>query len=482
MTSAYILIAAILILGGLIAALGDRLGTKVGKQRLTLFNLRPKQTAILVTIITGTIISASTLGILFGLSGSLRKGVFQLDEILQKRRHVQAELEEVTKQKNQVEKELKSAEKRQREANQRLNNSEKELKTTQSLLKEISNQANQLKNEVKKILQERKLLINQQNELKKQQEQLKKDVAKKDRELQLKQAEITAQEQILKNQENQLKIIKQEQKKLENQINTKDEQIAQLDKQIAFKDNELSQRELRLVNLEKELLFLQREVAILDQYYQTYQELREKQIALLKGQVLAIGLLQIVESDNLQTAIDELLRQANRTAIEALGKNNYRPNQRLVQITKSQVEQLQQELESGGSYLVRILSAGNYVKGEKEVRVFADISLNKKIYARDQLIAKVSIEPENITETELQERLDFLLAVSQFRARRSGVLGTIQVGDGNLISVLNLINKIQEYGEPIDEIQAIATETTYTSGPLFISLVVLKDGEEVLRL
>ena len=42
MTSAYVLIFAVLILGGLIAALGDRIGTKVGKARLRLFNLRPQ--------------------------------------------------------------------------------------------------------------------------------------------------------------------------------------------------------------------------------------------------------------------------------------------------------------------------------------------------------------------------------------------------------------------------------------------------------
>lgn len=36
----YILVLAVLILGGAIATLGDRLGTKVGKARLSLFNLQ----------------------------------------------------------------------------------------------------------------------------------------------------------------------------------------------------------------------------------------------------------------------------------------------------------------------------------------------------------------------------------------------------------------------------------------------------------
>jgi len=63
-TASFILIAAILILGGVIATVGDRIGTRVGR-RLSLFKLRPRNTAVVVTILTGSIISASTLAILF---------------------------------------------------------------------------------------------------------------------------------------------------------------------------------------------------------------------------------------------------------------------------------------------------------------------------------------------------------------------------------------------------------------------------------
>jgi uncharacterized protein (DUF3084 family) len=62
MGSGYILVLAVLLLGGVIATLGDRIGMKVGKARLSLFNLRPRQTATLVSIATGSVISASTPG------------------------------------------------------------------------------------------------------------------------------------------------------------------------------------------------------------------------------------------------------------------------------------------------------------------------------------------------------------------------------------------------------------------------------------
>ena len=79
--SGYILILAVLILGGVIATVGDRIGTRVGKARLSLFNLRPRRTAVLVTILTGTLISATTLGILLATSEQLRIGILQLGQL-----------------------------------------------------------------------------------------------------------------------------------------------------------------------------------------------------------------------------------------------------------------------------------------------------------------------------------------------------------------------------------------------------------------
>ena len=46
----------IALMGGLIAYMGDKLGTKVGKRRMSLFGLRPKHTSIIVTIVTGLLI------------------------------------------------------------------------------------------------------------------------------------------------------------------------------------------------------------------------------------------------------------------------------------------------------------------------------------------------------------------------------------------------------------------------------------------
>lgn len=76
-----VLILVIAVMGGVIAYIGDKLGTKVGKKKLTIFGLRPKHTSILVTIVTGILISASTLGIMAVASQDVRTALFGMEEL-----------------------------------------------------------------------------------------------------------------------------------------------------------------------------------------------------------------------------------------------------------------------------------------------------------------------------------------------------------------------------------------------------------------
>ncbi|MFO0164840.1 MAG: DUF3084 domain-containing protein, partial [Microcystis sp.] len=152
-------------------------------------------------------------------------------------------------------------------------------------------------------------------------------------------------------------------------------------------------------------------------------------------------------------------------------------DQRLVKITKAQVEQLSQQLQDGKEYVVRILSAGNYVLGESEIRVFADVVPNQRVFEEKQVIAAVSIDPQNMTEEDLQKRLDLLLASAQFRARSAGVLGSIQVEDGLLTTVVNFIGQVKKSGNSIETLEAIAASKTNTAGPLTLRLVAVKDGK-----
>ncbi|MFA7068988.1 MAG: DUF3084 domain-containing protein, partial [Acidaminococcaceae bacterium] len=75
------LILVLVIMGGAIAFLGDKLGSKIGKKRLTIFGLRPHYTSILMTIITGIMVAAATMGLLMVSSSNVRTALFGMEKI-----------------------------------------------------------------------------------------------------------------------------------------------------------------------------------------------------------------------------------------------------------------------------------------------------------------------------------------------------------------------------------------------------------------
>jgi len=177
MTAAIIFVSVILILGGVIAIISDRLGKNVGKARLSLFNLRPRKTAVVVTMITGTFLSALTLTVLFASSKPLRRGVFQIDEIQTELNEARKELTKTEFEKSIIEGQLARALGELNQINQSLQTTRILLEETQAQLTTLQNQLEAVKNAKTKLETELKQVeeakAKTQAELKQTQEQLK---------------------------------------------------------------------------------------------------------------------------------------------------------------------------------------------------------------------------------------------------------------------------------------------------------------------
>ena len=116
--SGWLLIIFLLLLGGLISTFGDLVGTKIGKARFSILKLRPKRTATLITIITGSLISASSLSLMILVNRQLRVGLFRLGDLQQKLQEsrqllipLKAEREKLENKIDNKERELKQLEK-----------------------------------------------------------------------------------------------------------------------------------------------------------------------------------------------------------------------------------------------------------------------------------------------------------------------------------------------------------------------------------
>jgi uncharacterized protein (DUF3084 family) len=477
MTTGYILIAAILILGGVIATVGDRIGTRVGKARLSLFNLRPKKTAVIVTIFTGGLISASTLAILFAADGGLRKGVFELEDIQRDLGNKREQLKTAEAQKSQVESELNQARQEQSQAQQELQKINKSLQAANTKQKATQAQLNRTLNQQAKT----------QTRLNQTQSRLGGIV------IQYQQARNELQ--TLYNQRQTLQTaveeLKTERKRLYAQakeaideaktvIEKRDRKITKLDKLIQNRNLEIKQREeviitreSRLKELEKQQQFLEQEVARLEKYYQSYRDLRLGKLALVKGQVIAAGLITVDKPDAAHQAIIQILQEANRNAnIQLTEPGGTAVNKEILRVTKDKVEQLIAQIKDGREYVVRIFSAGNYVRGEKQIEFFADAARNQLVFSSGEVLATTTADLKNMTSEQMRQRLDLLISASQFRARNAGIVESVQI-EGTF---LRFVTQLQQTEQEV-EIKAVAAGNTYTVGPLRVKLVAIVNGQ-----
>lgn len=141
------LIVVLVLTGGVIAFIGDRLGSKVGKKKLSLFGLRPKHTSILVTIITGILITTVTFGILAIASKDVRTALFGMNKLKAELNEKQFMLEEASGALVNVKNDLNTTK-------EEYAKSKKDLEETQEDL-EIAQQAAELLRQEQVALQNR---------------------------------------------------------------------------------------------------------------------------------------------------------------------------------------------------------------------------------------------------------------------------------------------------------------------------------------
>src|SRR5438067_13403178 len=80
---------------GWIAYVGDLLGRRMGKKRLSLFGLRPRHTAVVFTVITGMVIAALTLGVLMLASVGVRVAITRGEQLLHDNHRLKRERREL---------------------------------------------------------------------------------------------------------------------------------------------------------------------------------------------------------------------------------------------------------------------------------------------------------------------------------------------------------------------------------------------------
>ena len=363
----WLLILAVLVLGGVLSNLGDRLGSRIGKARLSLFRMRPKKTAVLITVLTGSLISALTLGLMVAVSEQLRVGLFQLEQLEDKLRSSRKALQLSLGQLDTNQRELEQARREREKAEQqlqRLNQSRQDLE--------------------------------------------------------------------------------QERERLGQEVEARDQELRALQQRTAQGQQELRQ-------LERNVLAL-----------------RSGDVVLSTGQPLTMAKVAIPKPGLARQATEDVLRQANVQAYQQV-LPGLAPERQLLLIPRSEVSKVESALKRGGPWVVSILSAGNVLRGEKQVLAFADVRPSRKVVSRGDVLASVILDPDERELVQVDGRLQLLLAAARTEARRRGSLAP------NLqVDRLALQQAAQELVErPSREplmLEVLAQQDSETADPVLVEL------------
>jgi uncharacterized protein (DUF3084 family) len=533
MVSGYVLIGVVLFLGGIIAVSGDRIGSKVGKARLTLFKLRPRQTATLVTVAAGTLLSASVLTVLFASSEQLRTGIFDLQRLQNKLRNTSAELDQAISQKNNFQRDLEKLRIERSEAKDALSGANQSMRdeltrrstTAQQLnnlrqqLEAVGSQKNNLKKEIGETTRKIGDLSTQQVVLKKQKSTLIKDKDRATAKLnklieqginldpiedswippnfraevdlqQNKAQDLTKQLQLqasnLQKIDSQRLQLEQKLEMLKAQLQEKERQFIQLDQELTvvfdqqqLLDRQFNQLESQLKDRERRMAFIDQKVGELEREYQNF---RQGSIVILRNQVMVLDVVGVTPQKSAQQIVSQLLKQANQAALSAMKPSTSNKNQQIVQMNAYQQQQIIDQIKDGKQYVVRFFAVSNYLAEDTTVELFADAAINQKVFSKGETLSSSSADPTKMNDRQLRQQVELLLSSCQFRARRGGILGdSIEIGSGgDMGGLLLFLEQIKTYNQPID-IKAVAATDINTAGPLKIKLQASQNGKIVFE-
>lgn len=157
------LIVVLILTGGAIAFIGDRLGTKIGKKRLSILGLRPRHTSIIVTIITGALITTMTFAVMAATSENVRTALFGMEKLKQQMSDMQQAIITVSG-------DLESAKEEKLAADSALDRAKEDVEKLQAQQKELEAESerlqagNELLQQEKEVLQSEKDGLSRENE------------------------------------------------------------------------------------------------------------------------------------------------------------------------------------------------------------------------------------------------------------------------------------------------------------------------------
>ena len=170
------LIIIMAIVGGFIAYLADKMGSKIGKKKMSVFGLRPKHTSILLTVTGGTIIAVLTIGVMAVSSQSARTALFGMDKLQKELKLLNAEKAEATVALDAAKERVEEHNKKISELDAKMQDSMRENDAMEAKLAEVNSMYSKAQEELTTLTESKAQLTSEIQELEKTTDALRKGI------------------------------------------------------------------------------------------------------------------------------------------------------------------------------------------------------------------------------------------------------------------------------------------------------------------
>ncbi len=419
---AFGLILLLILLSGLIAYLGDQIGMKLGKKRISLFGLRPKYSSIIITVITGMLIAGISIIILLTAYSGLRQALFNINEVLERLNELDnrlaertLELEELQEQRNELRDELE-------QVRLEFDEAEANLEEAREDIIALEEERSQLRAERDELLAERDRLSEERDELRAERDEL---VAERD--------ELLAERDQLRTERDELVTERDELDELVENLRV---QRDELDQQLAELNTELTEVNQQLEAAREQVLYFM-----------------DEDIVYRRGEIIYSEVIEGGRSEGEIIAdLNEFLSQANQVAQQREVQVDDETGMALHLQTEDilHTAQMLYNVEQGERLIISLAARVNVPRNDT---LRADIYINRNfvVFREGDELSSAVIDADAGTDS-IDNQLRELLAEVNREASVKGMLQDIDgsVGSLDFMNFYQLVNEIQRYSGQVE--------------------------------
>lgn len=481
-----------IVVSGFIAYFGDWLGRYLGKRRISVWGLRPRHTAMLITSFTGSLIAFLTIVAVLATAQTFREIIVRGERILEQSRQLQARYAQLSTEYDALQQRYERAAERVQEQQRQMAENTRQLRQQQQLLEAVRQQLAQRQQQVAEL---NRRIAQQSQQLASLQAQNAR-LQSSNRQLSQTNAQLQRQGQFLREQnllyqQNNADLASQNMQYARDNIRLNDEnaRLQQQATQLRLQTEQLSQQSRQLQQqadaLRATIEQLQAQEAELRELVEQLEQLKEKPIVARRGEEIARRV--IPNGLSLRATRNEIYRllvEAGRIAQErgaATGTAHraaYIPLKRIsapdstgrnVEVLADEavsVEALAEQIaRSDTPVVVLAVAVRNSVAGEP-VQVDLKPFRNRLVYRKDEEIARARIWSGRGTGEIANTLIEFLRDEVRQRAIEAGIIPRIGADGEPVVGTV-----------PNEQITDLAERIAREGRGRYVSVAVLAEAD-----